>query len=134
MTTPPGRDEGPKTDFHPDDYRMTVGEHLEDLRRRLIYALVGFALAAAVCLYYGRSVIFPLFTRPLTVTQQQMGLPPGLFSDEIPDVFNSYLHVSLIAACVIASPWILWQFWQFVAAGLFPHERQYITRYIPLSI
>ncbi|MEO6436053.1 MAG: twin-arginine translocase subunit TatC, partial [Tepidisphaeraceae bacterium] len=28
----------------------------------------------------------------------------------------------------------LWQFWQFVAAGLFPHERQYITRYIPLSI
>ena len=129
------RDEdGAKKDFHPDDFRMTVGEHLDDLRHRLILALVGFAIAAAVCLYFGRTVIFPLFTRPLTVTQQQMGLPPGLFSDEVADVFNSYLHISLISAAAVASPWILWQFWQFVAAGLFPHERQYITKYIPLSI
>src|SRR5688500_18074375 len=91
-----------KKDFHPDDFRMTVGEHLDDLRRRLILALIGFAIAAAVCLYYGRTVIFPLFTRPLTVTQQQMGLPPGLFSDEVADVFNSYLHISLIGAAALA--------------------------------
>ena len=128
------RDEGANKNFHPDDFRMTVGEHLEDLRHRLILALAGFAIAAVVCLYFGRTVIFPLFTRPLTVTQQEMGLPPGLFSDEVADVFNSYLHISLITAAALASPWILWQFWQFVAAGLFPHERKYITRYIPLSI
>lgn len=123
-----------KTDFHPDDFRMTVGEHLDDLRHRLILALSGFAVAAAVCLYYGRTVIFQVFTRPLTETQKLMGLPPQLFSDEVADVFNSFLHVSLITAAAIASPWILYQFWLFVAAGLFPHERKYITRYIPLSI
>ena len=42
--------------------------------------------------------------------------------------------ICLICGTAIASPWILWQFWQFVAAGLYPNERKYITRHIPLSI
>jgi sec-independent protein translocase protein TatC len=124
----------PKTDFNPDDFRMTVGEHLEDLRRRLIYALIGFVVAAGFCLYYGRTVIFPVFTRPLTQTQMKFGLPPQLHSDEVADIFGAYLNISLISAAVIASPWILWQFWLFVAAGLYAHERKVVTKYIPLSI
>jgi sec-independent protein translocase protein TatC len=34
----------------------------------------------------------------------------------------------------VASPWIVYQFWQFIAAGLYPKERAYITKYVPLSI
>jgi sec-independent protein translocase protein TatC len=123
-----------RKDFDPDDYRMTVGEHLEDLRRRLILALVGFVIAAVFCLYFGRTVIFPVFTRPLTQTQMKFGLPPQLHSDEVADIFGAYLNISLISAAVIASPWILWQFWLFVAAGLYSHERKIVTKYIPLSI
>jgi sec-independent protein translocase protein TatC len=120
--------------FDPDEFRMTVGEHLEDLRRRLVFALVGFVIAACFCLYFGRTVIIPVFTRPLTTTQQKFGLPPQLHSDEVADVFTSFLQISLISAAAISSPWIVYQFWQFIAAGMYPHERQYITKYVPLSI
>ena len=123
-----------KRHFHPDDFRMTVGEHLEDLRKRLILALVGFVVVAVVCLYFGRSHIIPAFCAPLEDTLRKYDLSPQLHSDEIPDVFTSMLEISLISAAAIASPWIVWQFWQFVAAGLYPHERHYITKYVPLSI
>jgi sec-independent protein translocase protein TatC len=123
-----------KKEFSPDDFRMTVGEHLEDLRRRLIYALVGFVIAAVLCLAMGKDFIIPWFCKPATDTLAKYGLPTQLHSDEIPDVFSTFLTISLICAAAIASPWIAWQFWQFVAAGLYPKERAYITRHVPLSI
>src|SRR5437762_14298726 len=86
----------PGKGFNPDDFRMTVGEHLEDLRRRQILALLGFVLATIVCLFYGRTVIFPVFTRPLTMTLAKYGLSTQLHSDEVPDVFTCYLNICLI--------------------------------------
>jgi Sec-independent protein secretion pathway component TatC len=71
----------PNKEFNPDDFRMTVGEHLEDLRRRLILALVGFVIATIICLFYGRTVIIPLLTRPLTMTLAKYGLNTQLHSD-----------------------------------------------------
>src|SRR3989440_8071747 len=127
---------GDKTsrDFNPDDFRMTVGEHLEDLRRRLIYALVGFVIATCFCLFYGRSVIIPVFTRPLTATLAKYGLSTQLHSDEVPDVFTTYLQICFICGTAIASPWIVYQFWQFVAAGPAPPEPEYLTRHVPPSV
>jgi sec-independent protein translocase protein TatC len=46
----------------------------------------------------------------------------------------TYIKISVISALAIASPWILYQFWLFVAAGLYQHERKIITRFVPLSI
>src|SRR5205823_3070241 len=42
--------------------------------------------------------------------------------------------ISLISAAVLASPWLVYQIWKFVAAGLYPKERKVITKYLPLSI
>ena len=50
------------------------------------------------------------------------------------DVFAVYIQMTLITAGVLAAPWMVYQLWQFVAAGLYPNERKYITRYLPLSI
>ncbi|QDV48568.1 twin-arginine translocase subunit TatC [Gimesia fumaroli] len=45
-----------------------------------------------------------------------------------------YLKVSFVAGLVFASPWVIYQIWQFVAAGLYPHERKYVYVYLPISI
>ena len=45
-----------------------------------------------------------------------------------------YLKVSFVAGLVFASPWVIYQIWQFVAAGLYPHERKYVYIYLPISI
>jgi sec-independent protein translocase protein TatC len=46
----------------------------------------------------------------------------------------TYLKVTMIAAGAIAGPWMIYQAWKFVSAGLYPNERKTITRYIPLSV
>lgn len=48
--------------------------------------------------------------------------------------FMTYLKVSLITGFVIAGPWIFYQIWLFIAAGLYPHERKYVHFYLPASL
>ncbi len=133
-TSPPSIEyQNPKQGFDPDEYRMTMGEHLDELRHRLILALVGMAVAAGVCLFFG-SQVFTIFCRPLIDELKKQNLSTQLYYGELGQPFMVYIKVSLVCAAVLAGPWMLYQIWQFVAAGLYPHERKYITKYIPLSI
>ena len=125
--------DAPAPGFDPDDNRMTMGEHLDELRRRLVHALIGTAVAAAGCLFYGDQLI-TMFCRPLIDAMRKENLNPSFFYQELSEGFGVYLKISLICAAVIASPWIVYQLWLFVAAGLYPKERKYITKYVPLSI
>ena len=52
----------------------------------------------------------------------------------VQEAFVTYMKVSFIAGLVVASPWVFFQLWLFVAAGLYPHERKYIYTYLPMSI
>jgi sec-independent protein translocase protein TatC len=53
---------------------------------------------------------------------------------EVQEAFMMYIKVSLVSGLIFASPWIFYQLWLFVAAGLYPHERRYIHIYLPMSI
>lgn len=53
---------------------------------------------------------------------------------KVEEVFMVWLKAGLIAGIVISSPWIFYQIWLFIAAGLYPHERRYVHVYLPLSI
>ncbi len=119
--------------FDPDSFRMSIGEHLEELRWRLILSLVGFVVIAAICLWFGKDIL-SIFSAPLVHTLQQYDLSPQLHSDELPDVFMSTIELALICAGLLSSPWVLYQLWQFIGAGLYPKERKYITKYVPLSV
>jgi sec-independent protein translocase protein TatC len=48
--------------------------------------------------------------------------------------FGVYVKASLLVGVLLASPWLFYQIWHFVAAGLYPHERQYVHRYLPFSL
>ena len=130
-TAPPAA--APPLDYDPDQYRMSMGEHLEELRRRIILGLIGVAVAAGGCLLFGDRLI-DFFCRPLVTELRHKNLNPQFFYQELSDGFGVYMKISLICAAAIASPWIVYQLWQFVAAGLYPKERKYITKYVPLSI
>jgi sec-independent protein translocase protein TatC len=119
--------------FDPDEYRMTIGEHLEELRRRLILALGGLFITFVVCLIFGQAVI-AAFCKPLIDVLHAYEVNPQIYFTQVSDPFMVYIKISLISAAAIASPWMVWQLWLFVAAGLYPHERKLVTRYVPLSI
>ncbi len=52
----------------------------------------------------------------------------------VQEAFLTYIKVSFIAGLIFASPWVFYQLWLFVAAGLYPHERKYVYTYLPMSI
>jgi sec-independent protein translocase protein TatC len=131
-TTAPPHAAAP-VDYDPDQFRMSMGEHLEELRRRIVYGLIGTAIAAGGCLFFGNQLI-KFFCKPLITELQAKGLSTQIYYMEMGEPFMIFIKISLICAACIASPWIVYQLWQFVAAGLYPKERKYITRYVPLSI
>jgi sec-independent protein translocase protein TatC len=48
--------------------------------------------------------------------------------------FMIWVKAALMLGAVIASPWIFWQIWSFVAAGLYPHEKSYVNVFLPISL
>jgi sec-independent protein translocase protein TatC len=59
---------------------------------------------------------------------------PGLTALTITEPFMVYFKVSLVLGLVLASPWIFYQLWSFVAAGLYPQERRLVHLFLPLSL
>src|SRR5688572_26283572 len=120
--------------FDPDACRMSLGEHLEELRSRLLWALLGFGLALGLCLLVGKDRLLLFFCRPLIEAQGAFGVSTQLQEQTPGSVFMVYLKVSMITAAALSAPWSMYQLWKFVAAGLYPHERRHLTRYVPLSV
>ncbi|MEI8382498.1 MAG: twin-arginine translocase subunit TatC [Planctomycetota bacterium] len=52
----------------------------------------------------------------------------------VQEAFMTYMKISFVAGLILSSPWVFYQLWLFVAAGLYPHERKYIHIYLPMSI
>ena len=118
--------------LHPDDVRMTFGEHLEELRKRLIHALIGVTMVCIVTLYYGRDAI-GFMAKSLFQTLSEEGLLQNLVTLSPAAAFTIYFKTSLVGAVVLASPWVVYQVWRFVSAGLYVHERKVIYILAPLS-
>jgi sec-independent protein translocase protein TatC len=122
-----------RTQFNPDDYRMTVGEHLDELRWRLILSLIGFVIITIGCFLFAPRVV-SAFCAPLMNTLLKYDLNTQLITDNVPEGFMTVIKITLITGAAFSAPWVLYHLWQFIAAGLYPHERKYVTRYLPLSI
>src|SRR5260370_2793612 len=60
--------------------------------------------------------------------------PPELTTWSATEGFMIYFKVTLIAGFVIAAPYVFWQIWSFIAAGLYPHEKRYVHVYLPFSL
>jgi sec-independent protein translocase protein TatC len=60
--------------------------------------------------------------------------PERMTAMRVEEVFMVYLMVCLLVGFVIASPWVFYQVWSFIAAGLYPHEKRLVNVYLPVSI
>jgi len=112
--------------------RMPLTDHIEELRHRLILALIGPVVAMVITLAFGRSLIYWV-TRPLFEVQALLGLATKTYAFGPASGFGVYLKVSLVAAIIIAFPWICYQLWKFVESGLYAHERKGIVVVFPFS-
>jgi sec-independent protein translocase protein TatC len=85
-------------------------------------------------------VEMPMRFRPLDVAnalrkaQEKFGKRPALTTLSIQEAFMVYFKVCIFCAIILSSPWVFYQLWSFVAAGLYPHEKRPVHVYLPFSI
>ncbi|MCP4376640.1 MAG: twin-arginine translocase subunit TatC [bacterium] len=115
------------------DHQMSFGDHLEEFRHRLIYALIGLVIALVVCMVFGKW-IFNFLEHPYINVMAERGEDPNLNVLNPAGGIFIYFRVSLYTALLLSGPWILYQFWQFIAVGLYPDERRYVHASVPFSV
>ncbi len=122
----PDREEQEKQEV--EEYRMTLLEHLWELRTRLIRSMLA--------LIVGFSVMLP-FGAPLSSWLRRPAVPylkDGSFAQLRPmEVFVTDLKVSLFAAVFLAAPVIFFQAWRFIAPGLYRSERRLVLPFVLFS-
>jgi sec-independent protein translocase protein TatC len=104
-------------------------DHLEELRRRIIWSIVYVAAGFGVC-YWFHEEIYNLMQRPIFTALKAHGLDQKLVYLNPTEPFNMYLKVALIGGIFVASPMILYQLWLFIAPGLYRHERRYVAPFL----
>lgn len=104
----------------PGDREMPLVEHLEELRSRIIRMVIALGAAFFAC-YSQSDKLVAFFVKPL-----KAALPPGgtLQFTKITEPFMVHLKVSLVAALVVAFPYVCWQVWAFVSPGLYRKEKR----------
>ena len=116
-------------EFDPLDSTMSLGDHLEELRSRLIRALIGLVAGAVICLVFCYKII-DFIEGPYVAV---MGEDARLQTLAPADGFISFLKIALVSGLILSSPWVFYQIWMFVAAGLYKHERRYVRMAAPFS-
>ena len=108
---------------------MSIGDHLEELRIRVIFALLGVAACTIVGLVFGGRIISFMelpYTSVMAENSQLQTLSPT-------EGLTSYFKIALITGLILSSPWVFYHLWMFIAAGLYAHERRYINIAAPFS-
>jgi sec-independent protein translocase protein TatC len=109
--------------------KMSFLEHLDELRKRIIRALLSLVIGVAIAAVFINDII-DFVMRPLSAT-----LPPdGSFIYTYPtEYFMLNIRIALLAGLFIATPLIFWQVWLFVAPALYAKERRYAIPFVILS-
>lgn len=126
-------DTTPQLDEAESAARMSLSDHVEALRTRLIRAIIGVGLVSVVTFWYGRAILWWL-CQPLFVAQRQLGLPSQTVNLSVAGGFSVYVKVSLVAALAVGGPWAVYQIWTFAAPGLRASERRVFRLLVPYSL
>jgi sec-independent protein translocase protein TatC len=111
---------------HPIDVQMPFTSHLEELRSRLIKCCIAIAVAFIGCFQLAEQ-IFAILVEPLSRVRVS-GLI--LIGTAVTEAFFTKMKVSFVAAILVTLPILLWQAWQFVAPGLYEHEKRYTRSFV----
>ena len=108
-------------------------EHLEELRRRIIYSLIAVAVGFFACWGYAER-IFGIMQRPIMVALQHNGMSEKLVYLNPTEPFNMYLKVAALAGLFLTSPFVLYQVWAFISPGLYRNEKRYVVPFMVSTV
>jgi sec-independent protein translocase protein TatC len=115
--------------MNPQEQAMqTLGGHITELRKRIMWCFIAMALGTFVC-YLFKEHIYAFLVQPLATAMGDGGTSRMIFTN-LPEMFFTYLRVSFFAGCFLTFPFLLWQIWIFVAPGLYKNEKKVFFPYL----
>jgi sec-independent protein translocase protein TatC len=113
----------------PEDEKLPFTTHLEELRKRLIICFIAVGIGFCICYAFSKR-LFEILMRPLLTA-----MPPDekLIYTGLPEAFFTYLKVAFLAGILLAVPIIMYQFWMFIAPGLYHKEKRWALPIVFLS-
>ncbi|MGA7410865.1 MAG: twin-arginine translocase subunit TatC [Bryobacteraceae bacterium] len=126
---PPPSDDG--EDEEEGMLRMSFMDHLEELRTRILRALMGFVVAFFVSLTF-TNPLWRFVSEPAIDALKHLGInPPRLVAITPMEMFSTiWIKMPLLVSIFIASPWLLYQIWAFISPGLYKRERRWAVPFI----
>jgi len=109
-----------------DEKKLPLTAHLQELRRRLILSFVAVGAGFALCYTFAQT-IFDILAVPLL---KMMPTGGSLIFTSVAEAFFTYMKVAFIAGLILASPFVLYQIWAFVAPGLYRNEKKYVVPFV----
>lgn len=109
--------------------RMTIWEHLEELRKRLIISLLAIVAGFMVCWFF-REQLFNIVQAPFL---KLVSKGDKLSFISLTEPFMVYMKLSAVAALIFTSPILITQLWLFISPGLYKRERRYALPFIFFS-
>ena len=97
--------------------------HLIELRTRLVWSLVAFAVACIPCLYFSAE-LYDVLAQPVMHSLPEGSRNIGMIATGVITPFVIPMKIGFFAAFIVALPFILYQAWAFVAPGLYTHEKR----------
>ena len=106
---------------------MSLMEHLEELRKRLVWSIV-FLVAGMIVAYAFHVRLLNVIQRPLL----DIGLKMTMTHPT--DAMNFLIKTSAVCGAILASPFILYQVWLFISPGMYAHERRYVVPFMGITV
>jgi len=110
--------------------RMSFLEHLEELRSRILKALMGVGVAFLASIWFSDE-LWKIVEEPAAGALKSLGYKPELVQITPMETFNIlWVKLPILAAVFLSSPWILYQVWGFIAPGLYRRERRLAAPFV----
>ncbi len=108
-------------------------DHLEELRRRIVYCIISVIVGFFACWGY-REQIYGIMQRPIMTALKAHGMAEKLVYLNPTEPFNLYLKIAALAGIFLTSPFILYQVWMFISPGLYRNEKRYVMPFMASTI
>ena len=115
-----------------DPQLMSFGDHLEELRLRILLSLA-LPVPLSIITFLMSAKLIEWLVLPLNRVLKAYDLPNKVQALSPPEILITQIKLSLIAALILSAPWLLWQVWLFISPGLYQRERRFVYLLIPGS-
>jgi sec-independent protein translocase protein TatC len=112
-----------------NEEKISFMSHLDELRKRLIRCCIAVGIGFGVC-YYFSDELFLLLSAPL---KEAMPADSKIYFTNLIEPFMIYIKIGLIGGILLSSPYLFYQFWKFIAPGLYQKEKKLIVPFVLFS-